>query len=103
MRMRSSFRRVIFAATLGVFAASGAFAQAVSNLDQQAWEAVNNKLIAKIQGVDSTLLKNFAIQLTSTPVYVMWDQGDNGAWEFLNVADQVPNWGSTWFPSGNRF
>ena len=88
-----------------IFAFSGptASAQAVSNLDQQAWEAINNKLIAKIQGVDPDLLKTYAIQLPSTPLYVMWDQGDDGAWEFLNVADQIPHWGPTWAPSGVRF
>jgi hypothetical protein len=85
------------------FTASGAFAQTVSNLDQQAWEAVNNKLIAQIQGKDPALLNNYAIQLTSTPVYVVWDRGEDGMWEFLNVADQVPNWGPTWFPAGRRF
>jgi hypothetical protein len=102
MRLFNFVRQMIWAATIAASVSQAMHAQ-VSNLDQQAWEAVNNKLIGKIQSVDANLLQTYAIQLTSTPVYAMWDQGDNGRWEFLNVADQVPKWGPTWLPSGRRF
>jgi hypothetical protein len=103
MRLFSRVRHVVLATAVMVLGAYNVYGQAVSDLDQKAWEAINNKIIAKIQGIDPTLLQTFAIQLPSAPLYVMWDQGENGEWEFLNVADQIPKWGPTWIPKNDRF
>lgn len=99
-------RNLWLSTAIGMLAAatsSPLLAQATSELDQLAWEAINTKIIDKIVGIDKTLLDRYAIQLATTPTFVVWDQGVDGYWEFLEVADFVPNWGPTYVKSGARF
>lgn len=100
----ASFRLRSVAGLICALSMSGtATAQAVSANDQLAWEAINTKIIEKVQGIDKTLLERYAIQLATTPMFAIWDQGSDGYWELLEIADFVPNWGPTFVKSSSRF